>query len=258
MSFPNFPNKIKEEGVLSPKKLIDYNRKLKAYSIFNPPKGVILCFQKSIMNYIKKTYKLTEVKGFLGNFYLINKFRNEIGIIGNFGIGSPAVVTIIEVLHGFGIKNFIAVGIAGSLQRNLNFGDIVLASKALRDEGTSYHYLAPSEYSYPSSTLFEKVKKKLEENNIKFQMGPSWTIDAVFKETQSEIKNYQQKGILTVEMEASAIFSIGQYYKIHTCSLFVISDSLATLEWHAHYDPNKINKLLQNVLNLSILIIKDL
>jgi len=55
-----------------------------------------------------------------------------------------------------------------------------------------------------------------------------------------------------------AIFSIGQYYKIHTCSLFVISDSLATLEWQAHYDPKKINKLLQNVLNLSILIIKDI
>ena len=72
----------------------------------------------------------------------------------------------------------------------------------------------------------------LEANGIRYMQGPTWTTDAYFRETIGEIQHYQQEGVVTVEMEAAALFAISTLRGVDMASGFVISDLVAELVWH--------------------------
>ena len=140
---------------------------------------------------------------------------------------------LLEICIELGIKRFINVGIAGGLQKASNIGDVVVCTSAIRDEGVSYHYLAdPSTPALPSKNLTAAFMRTLEDEGILYTQGPTWTIDAFFRETVGEIQHYQQEGVVTVEMEAAALFVISTLRGVDMASGFVISDSVAELVWH--------------------------
>ena len=115
----------------------------------------------------------------------------------------------------FVTKKVITVGIAGSLQyKNIKEGDIVLCTKAIRNEGTSYHYLKPSKYAYPDKNLLEKIESVLIKNNQTYHKGPSITIDAPYQFTIKEASRLRNEGVITSEMEASAIFAVAKFRNI--------------------------------------------
>ena len=109
------------------------------------------------------------------------------------------------MLIGLGVKEFVFVGLAGSLQPEVLAGDIVLCDGALADEGVSAHYV-PQEFLRPCAALTKKLAGVLQKANLPHHTGPNWTTDAMFRETAEEVAHYQKKNILTVEMEASAFF----------------------------------------------------
>jgi uridine phosphorylase len=86
----------------------------------------------------------------------------------------------------------------------------VLIEQALRDEGTSYHYLPPSCYSYLNSALKEMMCLAWDHTHVPLYAGASWTTDAPFRETEATIAVYREQGILTVEMEAAALYALAQ------------------------------------------------
>jgi len=77
-----------------------------------------------------------------------------------------------EQLLALGARRFIIIGEAGSLDPEVKPESIVLCNKALRDEGTSYHYIKPSKYAFPSKTLTERIAKIFEEQGVKYSVGP--------------------------------------------------------------------------------------
>ncbi|MEF3280397.1 MAG: nucleoside phosphorylase [Elusimicrobiota bacterium] len=164
-------------------------------------------------------------------------------------ISSPNVTISIEEMRIFNIRKLINIGIAGSINRDLNIGDIVLCEKAIRDEGSSYHYLKPSKYAYSSKKLLNYIEKKFTEFNIDFKKGGSWTIDAPYRETLKEVIKYSKSGILTVEMESSAVFAVTEYYKIQSGSIFVISDKIGEYGWEHKFNSKKINSSLTKIFN---------
>ena len=74
--------------------------------------------------------------------------------------------------------------------------------------------------------------KTLEADGTPYTQGPTWTIDAFFRETVAEIQHYQQEGVVTVEMEAAALFAISTLRGVDMASGFVISDLIGELVWH--------------------------
>ena len=149
MGFPNLKGKHAHDSMISPIELMAYHKRIGKYPKFKPPVGVIICYAKSLMDYIVKNHAVTKVEsGFHTDMYLLNKTSGKIAIVGNFGIGSPVAVQLFEVLVAFGVKKFISIGTAGTLQKNLTIGSLMLCEKAIRDEGTSHHYLKPSKYAY--------------------------------------------------------------------------------------------------------------
>ena len=149
------------------------------------------------------------------------------------GIGAPGVSMILELLIELGVKRFINVGIAGGLQKSSHIGDVVVCTSAIRDEGVSYHYMEdPSAPALPSENLTTELRRTLARDGIPHTQGPTWTTDAFFRETIGEIQHYQQEGVVTVEMEAAALFAISTLRGVDMASGFVISDSMADLVWH--------------------------
>jgi uridine phosphorylase len=236
MSFPNYPQKYRARSFVTAKDFWNYKQEIGRVPKEKPPKGVIICYSPSLMSYIIKNHPIIKVENVFGDyFYLLKEFNKEIGLCGGFGIGAPIAAILIEELSIFGVKNFLSIGVAGALQKNLRLGSYVICDKAIRDEGTSHHYFKPEKYAYPSKNLTKKMVEILKGLDLEYTIGTSWTIDAPYRETYEEIKRYKKEGVLTVEMEAAAIFAVAKYLNVEAGALFTISDYLCEDEWQLHF-----------------------
>lgn len=238
--------------MITPVEFMAYQKKMGQYPKYKPPTGVIICYSRSLMDHILKNHKTTRVNGFFAEMHLLGETKNKVAVIGKFGIGAPVVVTLLEELIAFGTKKFISIGTAGTLQKHIQIGSLMVCDRAIRDEGTSHHYLKSSKYAYASKDMTEKIKKSLEKFGQKYFVGTSWTIDAPYRETVAEAKQYQKEGVATVEMEASALFAVAQYRKADLGCIFTISDSLADLEWKPKFHLKKMKQRKETLYKLAL------
>ena len=233
MPIPNFPDKHKSRPIVTPQQHVAYFRQQGFIPDFRIPESVIFCYEGNLLDRITRIESVEQVHGVGGGFYLLTETDNCVAVSGNNGIGAPGVSMLLELLIELGVKRFINVGIAGGLQKSSHIGDVVVCTSAIRDEGVSYHYLEdPSAPALPSKNLTTELRRTLARDGIPYTQGPTWTTDAFFRETIGEIQHYQQEGVVTVEMEAAALFAISTLRGVDMASGFVISDSVADLVWH--------------------------
>ncbi|MCC7193328.1 MAG: hypothetical protein IT444_11155 [Phycisphaeraceae bacterium] len=88
-------------------------------------------------------------------------------------------------------------------------------------------------------------------------MGASWTIDAPYRETREEIQQHQGDGVMTVEMEASALFAVGTYRKAEIAAAFTVSDYVAADPWQPHFDTDATSRGLQTLLDNAITVLNE-
>ena len=137
----------------------------------------------------------------------------EFGIVGC-AVGSSFAVLVAEELFACGCKLLISMTSAGQVTPlDVPPPYFVLIEKALRDEGTSYHYLPPTQYSHIDRRLLKTVTSNLEKDSLMIPIGASWTTDAPFRETKFSVEYARSRGILTVEMEASALYAFASAKK---------------------------------------------
>ena len=175
---------------------------------------------------------------------------SDIGIVGSFGIGAPAATVALEICIELGASNIFCIGFAGSLQPYVVSGDVVLCSKAIRDEGTSYHYLPPSEFVAGTEQLLTLCKELLILNDIKFRTGISWTTDAPYRETEYEVKKLQKKGVLIVEMELAAIYAVAQMKGVSAVGLCVVSDELGNFLWKPSFHDAQVVEGIEKIFHV--------
>lgn len=175
--------------------------------------------------------------------------NNKIFVV-HFPDGSPAATSRLETLIALGVKNFIVIGTAGGIQTELIIGDVILSTKAIRDEGTSYHYTPVNVEAKPDKTLFNRLAELLEEGEITYKVGSTWTIDTPFRETQKEVETYSRNGVLTVEMELSAMFIVSKIRKTKLASVLVVSDKV-NKKWKITGNFN-IEKKMFKILDLVV------
>ena len=245
MGFPNLKDKHERTPLFTPKEYLFYLKKRKRYPKFIVPRGLIICYQSGLLEHILENHRTTKLSGFCRGLYSLDETDGKVIVAGNFGIGAPAAVTILEEFIAFGIKRFISIGTAGTLQKKIKVGDLMVCEKAIRDEGTSYHYIKPSKYAYPSKKLTGEIIDALEILDQKYFAGVTWTIDAPYRETIAEIKQYQKEGVATVEMEASALFAVAEYRHVQLAAMLTVSDSLAELEWRPEFHSKKTGEGLE-------------
>lgn len=242
MPFPKFKNKHFEEALFTAEEFGAYTKWGK--NAF--PKKIILCYQDSILRYFKNKYHGRYEKIKLYGGHEIFKVGG-VGLMEMGGIGAPHAVVFMEELIAGGTKEVINMGTAGGLYGT----GVFLCDKAVRDEGTSHHYIPDSIYSYPNEKLTERLEKELIKAKIEYRIGATWTIDAPYRETKKEIAHYKRIGVKTVEMEASALFAVAQVRKIKIASIFVVSDILGE-KWEPQFHKLSLKKTLNKVLEVCL------
>jgi uridine phosphorylase len=130
----------------------------------------------------------------------------ELGLIGC-AVGAPFAVLIAEQLFASGCRLLISMTSAGQLAPLRPPPYFVLIDKALRDEGTSYHYLPPAEFSDAGAALLARMSGAFAHLRVPVERGATWTTDAPFRETTETIAAMGRKGLLAVEMEAAALYA---------------------------------------------------
>ena len=128
------------------------------------------------------------------------------GIIGC-AVGASFAVLLAEELFAYGCELLISITSSGQITPLGEPPYFILIDRALRDEGTSYHYLPPDEFSSIHADLLEQVQKTVQHSSLMIYTGATWTTDAPFRETEAAIRHAQSLGILAVEMEAAALYA---------------------------------------------------
>lgn len=171
--------------------------------------------------------------------------------------GAPGAAVTLEELHAMGCKKFIICGGAGSIRKDSKVGEIIVPVCAVRDEGTSYHYLEPSREIECHKETVETVVSCLKEMGIPFITGKTWTTDAIYRETPDMIELRRNEGCLTVEMEAAAFFAVSEYYNIPLAQLLYAGDDVSGEEWNSR-NWNKQDSIRYNLLSSAIEIVRKL
>jgi uridine phosphorylase len=141
--------------------------------------------------------------------------------------GASRIANSLEQLTQLGIKNFYGVGLAGGIQDFLEIDDIILLEGSVRGDGVSRYYV-PSEFpSVPSFLLTEEVRLKLDSTSEKYYLGLSFGTDAFYRENIDLINHLRKLGVLSVDLESSAFFSVARSLGIKACWIGVISDLLS-------------------------------
>jgi uridine phosphorylase len=201
-----------------------------------PPEGVIFCYQRSLLRHVLAVESPEALPCIVGRLYPLPSTDARIAVGAEFGIGAPVAAMLLELLVAMGVRRFVSIGTCGAIAPGLRIGDLVLCTGAVRDEGVSHHYLAdPEAPALPDPALTAALAAAVEADGIAVPRGPTWTTDAPFRETRAEIAHFQAQGVLTVEMEAAALFAVAAHRGVQIASAFVVSDVLADAAWNPQF-----------------------
>lgn len=147
------------------------------------------------------------------------------------GVGAPLAACTLEELIALGGSDFIFCGGAGVLREDLDAGTLVVPVRALRQEGTSYHYQENGRYSEPTRKALQAVLETLDRRGVPHEQGLTWTTDAVFRETPELVSARREEGAITVEMEASALFAVARFRGVEIAGLLYGGDDVSGDKW---------------------------
>jgi uridine phosphorylase len=152
-----------------------------------------------------------------------------VGIVGC-AVGAPFAVLIAEELFASGCQLLVSITSAGQITPAGPTPYFVIIDRALRDEGTSYHYAAPSEYSHADPELVAMAAAAFKSKGLSVAVGASWTTDAPFRETAEAIAAARTRGVLAVEMEAAALYAFAQAANRQVLCLAHITNTMGQTE----------------------------
>jgi len=252
-TFPNRPDKHQGTPLIRPESVV---RNLLDNADVIIPECVII-------GYSSRLHPLLEARGFQNvrgysapwhSMWLQEQSgAARVGVVEGFGFGAPGAAIVIEELTALGVRRFVNVGLAGALPNDVDFGDIVLCTAAIRDEGVSHHYVPATRYAYPSAGITDELRQAMLRKGDPFTEGMTWTLDAVYRETVEEALAYREEEVVTVEMEAAALFTIAEVRGVEIASLFTISDHLlADSEWRPAPNKQLLTDGLARILDVAL------
>ncbi len=179
------------------------------------PERAVLCFFAEVLNDLLQNGLLEQ----------IGELRSEIGpsplyrlrydgpelMVFHPGVGAPLSAGFLEEAIGLGARKFIACGGCGVLRQDIVAGHPVVLASAVRDEGTSYHYLPPSREAQAHPAAVAALETVMRSHNLPYLLGKAWTTDALYRETPDRRERRVAEGCEVVEMEAAAFFAVAQF-----------------------------------------------
>ncbi len=147
------------------------------------------------------------------------------------GVGAPLAGGLLEEVIATGCRAFVVCGGAGALRQEITRGHLVVVDSAVRDEGTSHHYLPPSRVVEADGAARSVLEQVLAEHGVPFVTGRTWTTDAPYRETPDKIRARVAEGCLTVEMEAAALIAVARFRGVPLAQVVYGGDDLSGETW---------------------------
>ncbi len=220
-------NKIAEPAFFTP---TDTTKRIE-----NFPKICVSTFSESIiqkfasMKNVEKIAELYTANGALPVYKICYKNQEIAFYLSR--VGAPACVVGFEEIVAMGAKKFVLFGSCGVLDDEKVKGRIIIPTFAVRDEGTSYHYIASSEEIEASADSIQTLENVLKDCGYPYIKGKTWTSDAIYRETKAAIDERRQEGCIAVEMECAAMLAVSQYRKIPFIQFLYGADNLSSEKW---------------------------
>jgi uridine phosphorylase len=198
------------------------------------PERLVLCFFRDVIE--------AEVAGRLPEAHRLNSEvgphpvwvdgdgDGAVGIL-HPGVGAPLAAACLEEAIAAGARRVVAVGGAGAIVPDLALGHVVVPDAAVRDEGTSYHYLPPSRTVEPDPAVLATTLAFLERRGVPHVAAPTWTTDAIYRETPERLARRRAEGCITVEMETAAFYAVARFRGIDCIQLLYAADDLSGEAW---------------------------
>ena len=147
---------------------------------------------------------------------------------------------------------------AGTLSTDIEVGDLILPKALIREEGTSFHYL-PADVALSTSELLNSYLVLSAQNAKRpVHQGTHWTTDAIFRETFGKIQKFRRQGVLSVEMELSALAAVARYRRCELSSLLVVTDILSEAHTWAGINEGKFQEGVQSAAEIAVSAMLDL
>ena len=144
-------------------------------------------------------------------------------------VGSAASAQILDWLIGYGVREIISAGSCGALEK-LPESTFLVPCKALRDEGTSYHYAAPSRFMEISEKARKAIEETVIEHGLKYREVITWSTDGFFRETKEKVSYRKSEGCSVVEMECAALAAVSTFRGVTWGMILYTADSLADVD----------------------------
>ncbi len=201
-----------EPSIFDPKNLMREARRQLGIPEGNIPEICLLDPDGDILRHLKRTGEATLNENWAcyhSELYNFSLGGFSCGIVGC-AVGASYAVLIAEEMFASGCRLVISMTSSGQILPIRNPPYFVLIEKSLRDEGTSYHYLPPSEYCEISEELLPILEGAFSGIPDTIERGATWTTDAPFRETETAIAHCRRIEILAVEMEAAALYAFSK------------------------------------------------
>lgn len=231
MSYPAFPDKHRHEAVITPAQMLAHRRRGGRLPEISSPDAAVICLERGLPERMRRRVRIRRLGRLMGDLYATRATSGRVVVLTNFGLGAPIVAAQAEELIALGAKRLVSVALSGGLQPDLPPGAIVVPSTAIRDEGTSHHYLAAERDVAADPTLTAALAEALSTDGAEVRVGQSWSTDAPYRETRAEVTSYQAEGVLAVDMEVAALLAVAQARGVAAASVLVVGDNLAGGEW---------------------------
>ncbi len=203
-----------------------------AYGKFETNKMIITFFPE-VVNRLVTNGQITKERSIpCENPLMIYRFTEQPDMLLTLGqVGCPACAGNLDLFHAMGITKVMFCGGGGVLDRNIGVGQILVIEGAIRDEGFSYQYIAPSRVIHTNPEVTDKIKTYLKQSDIPYLRGLTWTTDAIFRETTDRISSRKGEGAKIVEMEQAGCIAVAQFRNFAYGALIYGGDDLSGEEW---------------------------
>ncbi len=199
------------------------------------PAHCVICFFKDVIDHFAQQgiiTRYTALRSEMGEHpvYLWQAGDQPVALLQQ-AVGAPLAAGLLEEMIALGGSKFIACGGAGVLDRSIAMGHLLVPTAAVRDEGTSYHYLPPSREVEPAPAAVAAIERVLQRHHVDYLLTKAWTTDAYYRETREKVARRRAEGCLAVEMEAAAMFAVAQFRGVQIGQMLYGGDNLDADQW---------------------------
>jgi len=166
-------------------------------------------------------------------------------------VGAAGSAAFLEELIAYGFSKFIVCGGAGVLRKDIAVGHLIIPISAIRDEGVSYHYLAPAREIECDPEVIGKIEEDFNKHKINYVIGKTWTTDSFYRETEKKIELRKSEGCVTVEMEAAAFFAVSRFRNVKLGQILYGGDDLSSVAWDNRKWHSR-TEIRENLVEISI------